>query len=274
MTVDWLYLPSVPFDVIMTKIAHDSLTTLRNCTEVCSTWNEMIEKGILKNPAVMDTLRDNKMEHAFGPQVRVNSFEFRPRNRLQLLPSNEEISNAKWLIGKNLLNIEVIEKFAVRVREWLHALDSLSLTICAASLAYHGLLGQAEKITCLCISNIDLTSVPNEHLAALASWMTSSCDVSINKTSTSGIGLTSFLNSLKCHDLWIHGDSHGMILGREETDALVQAMESSVKMVGLDSVTMDMKTLFMYNGEGRCCEVVLTRRDEDPVHVQRRGAVL
>ena len=151
------------------------------------------------------------------------------------------------------------------MREWLHALDSLSLTICAASLAYHGLLGQAEKITCLCISNIDLTSVPNEHLAALASWMTSSCDVSINKTSlTSGIGLTSFLNSLKCHDLWIHGDSHGMILGREETDALVQAMESSVKMVGLDSVTMDMKTLFMYNGEGRCCEVVLTRRDDDP----------
>ena len=55
-----------------------------------------------------------------------------------------------------------------------------------------------------------------------------------------------------------------MILGREETDALVQAMESSVKMVGLDSVTMDMKTLFMYNGEGRCCEVVLTRRDDDP----------
>ena len=97
MTVDWLYLPSVPFDIIMTKIAHESLTTLRSCTEVCSAWNEMIEKGILKNPAVMETLRDNKMERVFGPEVKVYPFVFGPRNTLQLLPSNEEIANAKWL---------------------------------------------------------------------------------------------------------------------------------------------------------------------------------
>ena len=121
------------------------------------------------------------------------------------------------------------------MREWLPSLDSLSLTSCAASLAYHGLLGQAEKIRCLNISNIDLTSIPTEHLAALASWVPSSCDVSIYKTS--GIGLASFLNSLKCHDLlWIRG----VILGREETEALVQAMESSVKNVGLGSVTLHM----------------------------------
>ena len=95
MPVDWLYLPSVPFDIIMTKIAHDSLTTLRSCTEVCSAWNEMIEKGILKNPAVMDTLRDNKMERVFGPEVRVYPSFLHPGNGL--LPSSEEIDNAKWL---------------------------------------------------------------------------------------------------------------------------------------------------------------------------------
>ena len=93
--VDWLYLPRVPFDIIMTKIAHESLTTLRSCTEVCSAWNEMIEKDILKKSAVMNTIRD-KMKRAFGPEVRVNPFAFLSRNRMQL-PSNEEISNAKWL---------------------------------------------------------------------------------------------------------------------------------------------------------------------------------
>ena len=94
MTVNWLYLPSVPFDIIMTKIAHDSLTTLRSCTEVCSAWYEMIEKDILKNPVVMDTVRD-KMEHAFGPAVRVSPPFLHPGKGL--LPSSEEISNAKWL---------------------------------------------------------------------------------------------------------------------------------------------------------------------------------
>ena len=87
--VDWLCLPRVPFVIIMTKIAHESLTNLRSCTEVCSTWNGMIEKDILKNPAVMDTVR-GKMERAFGPEVG-------PRNILQPLPSSEEISNAMWL---------------------------------------------------------------------------------------------------------------------------------------------------------------------------------
>ena len=94
MPVDWLYLPSIPFDIIMRKIADESLTTLRSCTEVCSAWNKMIEKDILKKPAVMDTVRD-EMERAFGPEVRVNPWDFCPRP--QPLPSNEEISNAKWL---------------------------------------------------------------------------------------------------------------------------------------------------------------------------------
>ena len=84
MTVDWLYLPSVPFDIIMTKIAHESLTTLRNCMEVCSTW----KKRILENPEVKDTIK-NKMERAFGPEVSVDP-------GCRMLPTNEEIINAKW----------------------------------------------------------------------------------------------------------------------------------------------------------------------------------
>jgi len=254
MTVNWLYLPSVPFDIIMTKIAHDSLTTLRSCTEVCSAWNEMIEKDILKNPAVMDTVRD-KMERTFGPEVRVNPFDFHSGTRL--LPSSEEISNAKWLSEKKLLIIEVIEKFAVWVRERPDRLDSLSLTSCAACLAYHGLLGQAEEMLIVDLWNHDLTSVPTEHLAALASWM-SSCSVFFNNVS--GIDMDSFLNSLKCQDFGIYRQ----ILGREETEALVQAMESRVERVHMRSVTLEVETLVTYSGLGRCRLVTLDCCDNDP----------
>ena len=158
-----------------------------------------------------------------------------------------------WLLfilhegGKNILNIEVIEKFAVRVKERHLKVNSLSFVTCVASLAYHGLLGQEEKITCLGLSNIDLTSIPTEHLAALASWVASSCVVSIYRIS--GIGLASFLKSLKCHSFRIHG----MILSLEETEALVQAMEARVKTVHLGPDTLEMETLLTYSGQGLCC---------------------
>ena len=92
MTVNWLDLPRIPFDLIMKKIAHESLTDLRSCTEVCCVWSKMIEEDILEKPAVMDTVRD-KMERAFGPEVKVNFTDLGTR----MLPTSEQISNAKWL---------------------------------------------------------------------------------------------------------------------------------------------------------------------------------
>lgn len=46
-------------------------------------------------------------------------------------------------------------------------------------------------------------------------------------------------------------------LDREETQALVQAMESGVERVLLNSVTLDMETLETYSGQGRCWDVRL-----------------
>ena len=49
-------------------------------------------------------------------------------------------------------------------------------------------------------------------------------------------------------------------LGREETQALVQAMESGVEIVGMwGGVTLDMEmeTLAEYSGQGVCSEVML-----------------
>ena len=90
-TVDWLYLPRIPFEIIMTKIAHESLTTLRSCTEVCSTWNGMIEKDIFKN---LETIIRDKVEIVFGQKIGPSHLK---RLSTRLLPSSEEISNAKWL---------------------------------------------------------------------------------------------------------------------------------------------------------------------------------
>ena len=58
-------------------IALESITTLRICTEVCTSW----EEEIMSNPLIMQIAR-TKTETDFG---------------LGELPSCEEISNAKWL---------------------------------------------------------------------------------------------------------------------------------------------------------------------------------
>ena len=74
---DWLRLPDLVLSDIMKMIALESVTTLRICTQVCTSW----EEEIMSNPLIMQIAR-TKTETAFG---------------LGELPSCEEISNAKWL---------------------------------------------------------------------------------------------------------------------------------------------------------------------------------
>ena len=74
---DWLRLPDLVLSDIMKVIALESITTLRICTEVCTSW----EEEIMSNPLLMQIAR-TKTETAFGSE------EFR---------SSDEISNAKWL---------------------------------------------------------------------------------------------------------------------------------------------------------------------------------
>ena len=266
--IDWGQLPRVPFDDIMTIVAHKSLADLQSCSEVCTTWSVMIEKDIFKNPTVMGTIRD-KTERAFGPEVKVD-----PLNDAgsRMLPNNEMISNAKWLSkyrlslsfvdthiynqgDKNLINIEVLKSFAARVRKMLelNTSSSLSLLTCAGSLAFHGLLGQGY--ISLYLVDVNLSSVPAEYLAALArtlSW----CGV----TKVRGNDLISFLSHLDCYGLTITQS-----LSRDETQALVQAMESGVEKVRLKSVNFDVETLVTYSGEGFCGQVVIDYNyDYDP----------
>ena len=71
-----------------------------------------------------------------------------------------------------------------------------------------------------------------------------------------GCDLVSLLTSpkSKCEGLFIDCQ----ILGKEETQALVRAMESHVEHVHIgDEVTLDIEALAEYSGQGVCKKVVL-----------------
>ena len=116
-----------------------------------------------------------------------------------------------------------------------------------ASLAHRGLLGSLIGMR---VRDVDLSPVPAQHLASLASCIKRQLDLK----NISGGDLASILTSLKCELLTIARQS----LGREETQALVQAMESGVQEVRLcGEVTLDIESLTQYSGQGACSKLML-----------------
>ena len=95
------------------------------------------------------------------------------------------------------------------------------------------------------LRDVNLTSVPAEHLASLASSVTGTVDI----TNVSGCNLVTILDSVKSRALSISSQR----LGSEETQALMRAMESRVWMVQLTGgVKLKIRDLMEYNGQGRC----------------------
>ena len=120
----------------------------------------------------------------------------------------------------------MLNRLAQRVKRMLCYGSNLSVVIpCAASLAQHGLLGSVKKG--MTLLDVDLTSVPYEHLAFLASSVGQNGHVHIQNVS--GCGLVTILDSLKSRSLVIYRQS----LGSEETQALVRAMESGCNDVNI-----------------------------------------
>ena len=118
--------------------------------------------------------------------------------------------------------------------------------IIAASLAHHGML---SSVRILELDNVDLSSVPPEHLASLASCVTSGVII-INVSNCDIMRLLH--NSVKCKWLSINSQS----LNSDETQAMVRIMESNVETVHLgifgDAVTLDFMALNQYSGQGKC----------------------
>ena len=116
--------------------------------------------------------------------------------------------------------------------------------ITAASLAYHGLLDFMDE---LCVEDVDLASVPAEHLMDLVEL----ADI-VHIINVSNYDLISVLANVNCcEELCIDRQ----ILGSEETQELVQAMEYDVERVALGiegEVRLDITALTQYSGEGMC----------------------
>ena len=150
--------------------------------------------------------------------------------------------NIHFLETRGILTLNVFEGLAVRVRAGLQWGVTNLLISCAASLAHHGLLGSVDNMG---LSNVDLTSVPAEHLASLVSSVTGR--VHIGKIS--GCDLVTVLDSVKSKRLFFYNCQS---LEREETRALVRAMESHVEIVMLNKVRVDIRALMEYSGQGKC----------------------
>jgi len=170
-----------------------------------------------------------------------------------MLPTNEEISHAKWLEARGILGTKKIKKLAKRFRKVLkYENEKIEELTCRASLAYHGLLGSVGSMI---LRDVDLSPISAEHMASLVSSVTSQLHIE----NVSGCDLVSLFTSLKCEVLVIIRQS----LGKEETRALVEALESVVEGVELETRwTLDMmNSLAAYSGQGMCGELAFWRDD-------------
>ena len=77
----------------MMMVGLDSLESLHRCRQVCTEWNAMIMRNIWENQSKRNIIRMS-IERNWGPEM---------------LPSNADISHAKWL-GKKEGAVELHRK--------------------------------------------------------------------------------------------------------------------------------------------------------------------
>ena len=153
------------------------------------------------------------------------------------------------LESRGILSPDKIETLNERIRNVLEDTGTATddrVVMCAASLAHHSLLDSVSYMRL----NDDLCKVPAKHLASLVSRVTG--DLRIRDVT--GCDMVNLFTSLKCKSLGMYRLS----LGREETRALVQAMEYQLQSVTIfDEVTLDIEALVEYSGQGECRKVTL-----------------
>ena len=136
---------------------------------------------------------------------------------------------------------QIVNKFEICFIAFLS--PGLPEIVTAASLAHHGLLG---PVICMDLNDVDLASIPAEHLASLASCVTEAVSMrSVN------CDISNILRSIRCRSIRINNQR----LSSEETRDLVRAMETTVEslyLAGTTALSLDIETLTQYAGEGRC----------------------
>ena len=132
--------------------------------------------------------------------------------------------------------------------------SSLPVITCAASLAHHGVLGSVHFLRLR--SDVNLASIPGDHLASLASCVTWGVSIRNHKD----CDLVSILAKVNC-PVTIFSQKN---LDSEQIKAIVRAMESRVSSVCLGDededddedesspLTRDDVDLTEYSGQGKC----------------------
>ena len=83
---DWRMLGhDLIFEKIMMMVGLDSLESLHRCEQVCTAWDEMIMKNIWERQSQRNIIKI-RIERNWAPGM---------------LPSDEDISHAKWLGNNN-----------------------------------------------------------------------------------------------------------------------------------------------------------------------------
>ena len=83
---DWRMLGhDLIFQKIMMMVGLDSLESLQRCEKVCTAWNTMIIQDIWENQSKRNIIK-KRIERNWAPGM---------------LPSDEDISHAKWLGNNN-----------------------------------------------------------------------------------------------------------------------------------------------------------------------------
>ena len=236
----WKNLPDVVFGDIMMMIGLNRLEDLHICRQVSQSWNVMIaqmtkyKKVTIRKNAEILVSRIKEESRIQGEAIL--SFTFHHTH-------GEE----------SRIPEEVILFFTFP--------ESVPKIISAVSRAHHGLLGSVKY---LYLEDVDLASVPAEHLASLGSCVRGSVYIKYVRN----CDLISFLDNVKCKKL----DISLQTLSKEETQALVRAMESGVEEVVLEfweEVSLDIATLTQYNGQGKCrhvwCWYVIADRHREEV---------
>ena len=244
-------LPLKVFDHIMFLLSilnnSHNYTSLMNSRLVSKEWNEKIMNSLWDN-------MNKKWSAIIGTRFK--------RSWRVKLPTEETICKVEELITKEILPSDVLEILTEKLSRSLNKSfphgQGLQVQVvkCASILAHKGLMVPVEDIG-LCD---DLTSV--SHIGSLVS----SVKGRVSIKNIRSCDLKTILDSFQCQGLSIYQS-----LGRKDTEALVQALETRVKMLGLRDVILHEEAFIKYSGRGRCNHVGL--RDAKIVATYRqRGA--
>ena len=155
---NWNNMPSEILSDILMKVGLASPDDLRKCRQVCKNWKCVISE-MTKHQ--VDLLKRNEAEN-----VR------QLWDKRHWLPSYEEIYRAISLVKSGHLQDSVIGNLISRIKRnyWIEIgrIPSLREIKTVASLAHQGLI-DGELCSELRLKNVDLSSVPVDHFAALTS---------------------------------------------------------------------------------------------------------